>query len=102
MDVLFDLLTILSPIMVAVVAAYSSVLVAKISRVQKDIKTNHGTANIGQAIDVIRSRVDVIATSQADVIKVVKEMNKADEDLNNKIDRIENRVESIEENKWNQ
>lgn len=97
MDVIFDLLTILSPIMVAVVAAYSSVLVAKISRVQKDIKTNHGTANIGQAIDVIRSRVDVIATSQADVIRVVKEMNKADENLNNKIDRIEDRIESIED-----
>lgn len=97
MDFIFDLLTVLSPIMVAVVAAYSSVLVAKLNRVQKDIKTNHGTANIGQAIDVIRSRVDVIATSQADVIRVVKEMNKADENLNNKIDRIEDRIESIED-----
>lgn len=97
MDFIFDLLTVLSPIMVAVVAAYSSVLVAKLNRVQKDIKTNHGTANIGQAIDVIRSRVDVIATSQADVIKVVKEMNKADENLNKKIDRIEDRIESIED-----
>lgn len=92
------MLTILSPIMVAVVAAHSSVLVAKLNRVQKEIKTNHGTSNIGNAIDVIRSRVDVIATSQADVIRVVKEMNKADKDLYDKIDRIEDRVENIEEN----
>lgn len=83
--------------MVAVVAAHSSVLVAKLNRVQKEIKTNHGTSNIGNAIDVIRSRVDVIATSQADVIRVVKEMNKADKDLYDKIDRIEDRVENIEE-----
>lgn len=97
MDLLLDLLTILSPIMVAVVAAHSSVLVAKLNRVQKEIKTNHGTSNIGNAIDVIRSRVDVIATSQADVIRVVKEMNKADKDLNDKIDRIEDRIKDIED-----
>jgi len=87
--------------MVAIVAAYSSILVAKISRVQKDIKTNHGTANIGQAIDVIRSRVDVIATSQADVIKVVKEMNDADKAVHSKIDKIETRIEGIEKTTWN-
>lgn len=91
------MLTILSPIMVAMVAAHSSVLVAKLNRVQKEIKTNHGTSNIGNAIDVIRSRVDVIATSQADVIRVVKEMNKADKSLNDKIDRIEDRIENIED-----
>lgn len=61
------LVEVLSPVLVAMVAGYSSVTVAKLNKIQKDITTNHGTSNMGEAVDEIRSRVDEISDSQTTI-----------------------------------
>ena len=60
MELLAVVFDALSPVLVALVGAYSAITVAKLTKMQKDIMTNHGTSNIGEAVDIIRSRVDSI------------------------------------------
>lgn len=82
----------LMPLMVAVITAYGAVLVAKVNKVQKstretdakvsqvqaDIVTNHGSKNLGDAIDRLTTKVQVISDNQDDLIETVKGMQARD------------------------
>lgn len=66
------ILNALSPLLIAMMTAFSAMVVARISSLQKDVqankkqtaqvhadlKTNHGSKNIGDAIDILRTKVD--------------------------------------------
>ena len=71
MELLAVVFDALSPVLVALVGAYSAITVAKLTKMQKDIMTNHGTSNIGEAVDIIRSRVDSISLSQARIMECI-------------------------------
>jgi|SRR5690625_3012759 len=97
MEGLLVILDTLSPVLVASVGAYSAITVAKLSKMQKDIKTNHGTANIGEAIDIIRSRVDSIGASQLRMANSIDELRLRDEDTADKLEYIEGKVKDLAE-----
>ncbi|QBZ73251.1 membrane protein [Microbacterium phage Theresita] len=89
------ILSVLTPVFVAATTAYGAVLVAKISKVQKDTKatnekvtkvqkdivTNHGSKNLGDAIDRLTTKVNTISDNQDDLISTVKGMQARDESL---------------------
>lgn len=97
MEGLLVILDTLSPVLVSGVGAYSAITVAKLSKMQKDIKTNHGTANIGEAIDIIRSRVDSIGASQLRMANSIDELRLQDEDTADKLEDIEDKVKDLVE-----
>lgn len=98
MEGLLGILDTLSPVLVASVGAYSAITVAKLSKMQKDIKTNHGTANIGEAIDIIRSRVDSIGSSQLRMANSIDELRLRDQNKTEKLDDIEDKVKDLFDN----
>ena len=98
---LTGVLSALSPVMVAAVGAYSAITVAKLTKVQKDIKTNHGTANIGEAIDVIRSRVDAISLSQDAMSASIDHIRFRSDDLSNRMDSLESSVQEVKKSQDN-
>jgi len=73
-----SLIESLTPLLVAMTAAYGAVLVAKVTKVQKDVKdttdkvdevkrdivTNHGSKNLGDAIDRLTTCVTEIKKDQ--------------------------------------
>jgi len=85
----------LMPLFVAVVTVVGGVMVAKlnsvqkqtqatsdkVAQVQKDIVTNHGSKNIGDAIDRLTTHVNVMSDNQDDLIRTVKGMQSRDEAL---------------------
>ena len=79
MELLAVVFDALSPVLVALVGAYSAITVAKLTKMQKDIMTNHGTSNIGEAVDIIRSRVDSISLSQARIMECIDHLKLNDE-----------------------
>ena len=89
MHALEVILASLSPILVSAVGAYSAITVAKLTKVQKDLKTNHGTSNIGEVVDIIRTRVDSISTSQTDITDTIDHIRDYTEHLGDMIDRLE-------------
>ena len=72
------LINVLMPLFVAVVTAYGTVMVAKLNKVQKSKTTNHGSKSLGDAIDIIRTKVDVISDNQDDLISTVKQLHQRD------------------------
>jgi hypothetical protein len=85
----------LMPLFVAVVTVIGGVMVAKLNKVQKetkdtsarvaqvqnDIITNHGSKNLGDAIDRLTTHVNVMSDNQDDLIATVKGMQARDEAL---------------------
>lgn len=85
----------LMPLFVAVVTVVGGIMVAKLNsvqkqtqatndkvvQVQKDIVTNHGSKNIGDAIDRLTTHVNVMSDNQDDLIRTVKGMQSRDEAL---------------------
>jgi methylthioribose-1-phosphate isomerase len=73
-----NLIESLTPLAVAMTAAYGAVLVAKVTKVQKDVKTttdkvdevkrdivtNHGSKNLGDAIDRLTTGMHEISAAQ--------------------------------------
>lgn len=92
---LTGVLSALSPVMVAAVGAYSAITVAKLTKMQKDIKTNHGTANIGEAVDIIRSRVDGISLSQDTMSAGIENLRNRSDDLYNRMESLENMIQDV-------
>lgn len=78
MESLMKLIESLTPLLVAMTAAYGAVLVAKVTKVQKDVKattdkvdevkrdiiTNHGSKNLGDAVDRLTTCVFEIKEDQ--------------------------------------
>lgn len=95
MEGLLVILNTLSPVLVASVGAYSAITVAKLSKMQKDIKTNHGTTNIGEAVDMIRTRVDTISASQLRMATSIDELRLRDENKSYQLDDIEGKVNDL-------
>ncbi len=95
LEAITSILGVLTPVFVAATTAYGAVLVAKIGKVQKDaratnekvtkvqqdIVTNHGSKNLGDAIDRLTTKVGVISDNQDDLIQTVKGMQARDESL---------------------
>ncbi|UVD40580.1 membrane protein [Microbacterium phage Figueroism] len=93
----------LMPLFVAVVTVYGGVMVAKLNRVQKqtqatnakveqvqnDIITNHGSKNIGDAIDRLTTHVNVMSDNQDDLIRTVKGMQSRDEALEARVNAVD-------------
>lgn len=97
MDLLAAVFDALSPILVALVGAYSAITVAKLTKMQKDIKTNHGSSNIGEAVDIIRARVDSISLSQARIMEHIDHLKLNDEKTASKIGDIEEKIDALSE-----
>lgn len=97
MELLAVVFDALSPVLVATVGAYSAITVAKLTKMQKDLETNHGTSNIGEAVDMIRSRVDSISLSQARIMECIDHLKLNDEKTASKICDIENKIDTLSE-----
>ena len=97
MELLAAVFDALSPILVALVGAYSAITVAKLTKMQKDIKTNHGSSNIGEAVDIIRARVDSISLSQARIMEHIDHLKLNDEKTASKIQDIEKKIDTLSE-----
>ena len=95
MDLLAAVFNALSPVLVALVGAYSAITVAKLTKMQKDIKTNHGTSNIGEAVDIIRARVDSISLSQARIMEHIDHLKRNDNKTASKICDIEEKIDTL-------
>lgn len=84
-----ELIQALSPILVAIVAAYSSVVVARIGRIQKEISTESSTKNLGESVDQIRGQVNQITHDHPDVLSAL-------EHIESELQLISKRLDSIE------
>lgn len=103
LESLRSLIESLTPLLVAMTTAYGAVLVAKVTKVQKDIKTNvakvaevqrdiktnHGSKNLGDAIDRLTTKVEVIGDNQDALIETVKGMQLRDEALEGRMNAVD-------------
>ncbi|UVG34592.1 membrane protein [Microbacterium phage Cheeto1] len=90
------ILAAVTPLLVAATTVYGGVLVAKINKVntkvdkvQKDIITNHGSKNIGDAIDRLWEKLGVVSDNQQDLIENVKKLHAQDDVLEGRMSAIE-------------
>lgn len=84
-----ELIQALSPILVAIVAAYSSVVVARIGRIQKEISTESSTKNLGESVDQIRGQVNQITHDHPDVLIALDHIESELQLINKRLDSIE-------------
>lgn len=87
-----EIVAAISPILVAIITVMGSVVVTKIERLQKDIRTNRGSANIGDAVDLIRDRVDTLNSNQLELMKDVRVMKNRDTHILSRLDTLEERI----------
>lgn len=87
-----EIVAAISPILVAIITVLGSVVVTKIERLQKDIRTNRGSANLGDAIDLIRDRVDTLNANQLEIMKDVRVMKHQDTHILSRLITLEERV----------
>jgi len=87
-----EIVAAISPILVAIITVMGSVVVTKIERLQKDIRTNRGSANIGDAVDLIRDRVDTLNSNQLELMKDVRIMKNRDTHILSRLDTLEERI----------
>lgn len=87
---------VLTPVLVAVITVYGGVLVAKLNKVrtnvaqvQNDIITNHGSKNIGDAIDRLTTKVNVISDNQDQLRNDVRSLKRHDDEVDTRLDSIE-------------
>ena len=99
LELTLKLLNALTPLFVAMVTAYGAVLVAKVSKLQRDIKTNHGSRNLGHAIDIIRTKVELIEDNQDDLIESVKKLHRTDSILKERLDDLESQDDEAQTRK---
>ncbi len=90
--VAIEIVATISPILVAIITVMGSVVVAKIERLQKDIRTNRGSANLGDTIDLIRDRVDTLNANQLEIMKDVRVMKNQDTHILSRLTTLEERV----------
>ncbi|QDF15989.1 membrane protein [Microbacterium phage MonChoix] len=97
----------LMPLFVAVVTVYGGIMVAKLNKVQKetqatnarvaqvqnDIITNHGSKNLGDAVDRLTTHVNVMSDNQDDLIATVKGMQSRDEALEARMNATEHALQ---------
>lgn len=84
-----ELIQALSPILVAIVAAYSSVVVARIGRIQKEISTESSTKNLGESVDQIRGQVNQITHDHPDVLSALGHIESELQLISKRLDSIE-------------
>lgn len=84
-----ELIQALSPILVAIVAAYSSVVVARIGRIQKEISTESSTKNLGESVDQIRGQVNQITHDHPDVLNALDHIESELQLISKRLDSIE-------------
>lgn len=84
-----ELIQALSPILVAIVAAYSSVVVARIGRIQKEISTESSTKNLGESVDQIRGQVNQITHDHPDVLSALDHIESELQLISKRLDSIE-------------
>lgn len=84
-----ELIQALSPILVAIVAAYSSVVVARIGRIQKEISTESSTKNLGESVDQIRGQVNQITHDHPDVLGALDHIESELQLISKRLDSIE-------------
>lgn len=84
-----ELIQALSPILVAIVAAYSSVVVARIGRIQKEISTESSTKNLGESVDQIRGQVNQITHDHPDVLSALDQIESELQLISKRLDSIE-------------
>jgi len=84
-----ELIQALSPILVAIVAAYSSVVVARIGRIQKEISTESSTKNLGESVDQIRGQVNQITHDRPDVLSALDHIESELQLISKRLDSIE-------------
>ncbi|QFP95353.1 membrane protein [Microbacterium phage YuuY] len=96
LEVIERISAVLTPVLVAVITVYGGVLVAKLNKVktnvekvQTDIITNHGSKNIGDAIDRLTTKVSVISDNQDQLILDVKALKQHDTEVDSRLDTIE-------------
>lgn len=87
-----ELIQALSPILVAIVAAYSSVVVARIGRIQKEISTESSTKNLGESVDQIRGQVNQITHDHPDVLSALDHIESELQLISKRLDSIELQV----------
>lgn len=87
-----EIVAAISPILVAIITVMGSVVVTKIERLQKDIRTNRGSANLGDAIDLIRDRVDTLNANQLELMKDVRVMKRQDMHILSRLATLEERM----------
>jgi len=89
MDPYPELIQALSPVLVAIVAAYSSVVVARIGRIQKEISTESSTKNLGESVDQIRGQVNQITHDHPDVLSALDHIESELQLISKRLDSIE-------------
>ena len=60
-------LEFLSPVLCAVTTALGGIITAKVTHVQRQIRTNHGTSGAGESLDIIQTKLDTLAASVLDL-----------------------------------
>lgn len=87
-----EIVAAISPILVAIITVMGSVVVTKIERLHNDMRTNRGSANIGDAVDLIRDRVDTLNSNQLELMKDVRVMKNRDTHILSRLDTLEERI----------
>lgn len=86
---LLEMLSILTPVLVAATTAFGAVLVTKVQRMQRYMTTNHGTAGLGDATDKILEKVDSISDQQQEIILAINALKSLDAAIEARMNAIE-------------
>ena len=87
---MMELLSILTPVLVAATTGFSAVLVAKVQRMQRYMTTNHGTAGLGDATDKILEKVESISDQQQEIILAIDALKSRDAAIEARMKSLEN------------
>lgn len=90
-----ELLDVLVPVLVAIVTVVGSIMVAKIGKMEKAIKTNHGTKCIGDATDKILTEVRSNTEQLRAVARDVGYLRKRDDLLDERMLSYEQRLQGF-------
>lgn len=89
LDDIMRVIEVLMPAFVVIVTVYGGIMVAKLNKVQKNMVTNHGSTSLGNAIDLLRTKVDAMADNQDELISTVKQMHQRDKSLDERLGKVE-------------
>lgn len=92
METIMRLIESLTPLLVAIVAAYGGVIVAKINKLQKDMKTNHGSTSTGNAIDIIHEKIDKLGHKVDHMQGSINELQKQDTSFDSRLGELEDTI----------
>lgn len=94
-----EVLTVLTPVLSALVTAISAIAVAKIQQIKREIKTNHGSSSLGDAVDMIHEQLDDLRNEVSILADSTSHLASGLYRVNTRLDVVEDRARFLDNRK---